>query len=165
MMHTGTCSVPHENLLARETRRAGYLQGLFIQDQASVCLHLDFITSSPPHPPSPFIWESTAKKTRFPEIASSLKVSQVFNSEKKWSCAGPAVPLVGDPVPQFTIHYICAITKTTNRERGRINPSTVSSPDQMAREFFWDLLIPGGMVGGGISLQFNKHRHWDQDLL
>lgn len=34
-------------LLAGETRRARYLQDLFIQDQASVGLHLDFITSSP----------------------------------------------------------------------------------------------------------------------
>lgn len=39
--------------LAAETRRASSLQDLFIQDQASACPHLDFITSSPP--PSPFI--------------------------------------------------------------------------------------------------------------
>lgn len=59
---------------------------------------------------------------------------------------------MGDPYPQFTVHYICAITKTTNRELGHINPPTVSSPDQTAGEFFRDLLIPRGMVGGGIYL-------------
>lgn len=102
--------------LAGETwRRSYFLQDLFVQDQAAVCLHLDFITSSPP--PSPFIWESAAKKTRFPRIASSLKVSRVFNSEKNVKPCWPGAALVGDPVPQFPIHCICAITKTTNRER------------------------------------------------
>lgn len=60
------------------------------------------------------------QKTRFPKIASSLKVSCVFNSDKKKkkvkSC-WPRAALVGDPVPQFTIHFISTITKTTNREQ------------------------------------------------
>lgn len=55
--------------LTEETRRrAQYLQDLFIQDQASVGPHLDFIRSpTPPQPP--FICKSSAKKTRFPNIA------------------------------------------------------------------------------------------------
>lgn len=75
MMHMGP-ALYHMHISGwRDKKKSLYLQDLFIQDQASVAPHLDFITSSLPTPPSPFISESSAKKTRFPKIASSLKVS------------------------------------------------------------------------------------------
>lgn len=64
--HGGACSVPHANFLQK--RQEEELQGLFVQDRTSVGPRLDFI-SLPPPAPSPFICKSSAKKTRFPNIA------------------------------------------------------------------------------------------------
>lgn len=86
--------------LAGETRRRAYSSETCLFRIRLQFAHI-WTSLLPPHPPpSPFIWESTAKKTRFPKIASSLKVSRVFNSEKhevelaQWCLGGrPSSPV------------------------------------------------------------------------
>lgn len=84
MMHMGMCSVPHENFLLERQEEEQWESNTSKTCLFRIRLQFAYIWTSllPPHPPSFFIWESTAKKARFPKIASSLKVSQVFNSEK-----------------------------------------------------------------------------------
>lgn len=107
----GTCSVPHEHFLRERHEEELNSSKTCLFRIRLQCAYI--WTSLLP----PFIWESTAKKTRFPKIAFSLKVSRVFNSKKKVKPFLPGAASVGDTVPQFTIHCICAITKTTNREQ------------------------------------------------
>lgn len=112
--------------LAGETRRRTYTSKTCL---FRIRLRFAHIWTSllPPHPPSPFIWESTAKKTRFPKTASSLKVSRVFNFEKKCEVRLAQRCLGGRPSSPSLQSTISVQLPRPPTENDHVTPSTVSS--------------------------------------
>lgn len=57
----------------RDKKKSLYLQDLFIQDQASVAPHLDFITSSLPTPPISLYLRELCQENKVPQDRLLIK--------------------------------------------------------------------------------------------
>lgn len=159
MRHMGTLCTTCR-FLAGETRRSAYTSKTCL---FSIKLQFAHIWTSlvPPHPPPPFICERSAKKTRFPNVASSLKVSWDFNSEKseavlaQWCISGRPSPLVYNPLRR------CNYWDHQQREATLILQLCCPVPWSDGYRVLLRPSYPWRDGGRGIYLWLDRHRLWD----
>lgn len=80
-MHT-ECALCHMNISCWRDMKKSLIPPRLVYSGSGFSVPTSGLHYFLPTPISLYL-KSTAKKTRFPKIASSLKVSRVFNSEKK----------------------------------------------------------------------------------